>query len=588
LDAGWALLLMLFAAGCSSSSTPLAISIAITPQSCALSSGQSQRFSTTITNQISGTTSQATSDNSKEVKWSTTVGSIDSNGNYMAPSGGESITATVKVESIKDSSKFATAVIHVVAPGQVSKTANPQVAVYSIQPLAAGNVFVQFGPDTNYALTTWTQAVPQEGAPLTFYVAGMKANTPYHMRAVVQFSDGTQLVDSDHVFTTGAIDLTGVGTITATTSPGMTPQSGVELLAPILGTARPMVTDLNGNILWMYSNIPNADVPNPIKLLPNGHFLINFSRGVPDGGSSVLEEVDLAGNVIWQMAGADLNEALATASCAGCNITVVGTHHDFAMLPNGHIIVIAATQRTISGTVVTGDVLIDLDQNHQPVWLWNEFDHLDVDRQPMQFPDWTHTNAVLYSPGDGNLIVSMRHQNWIVKVDYANGAGAGGVIWKLGYQGDFTLVGGTDPIDWFYAQHGPSFVSANTSGRFSLVVFDNGNDRVFPAGVTCGTTGAPACLYSTVAVMDIDETAMTATLVLHATAPTYSFFGGNTEQLKNGNLEYCESAGGGDYSGQIDEVTQGSDPQTVWQMLISENYAYRGQRIPSLYPGVQW
>jgi len=176
----------------------------------------------------------------------------------MAPSGGESITATVKVESIKDSSKFATAVIHVVAPGQVSKTANPQVAVYSIQPLAAGNVFVQFGPDTNYGLTTWKQAVPQGGAPLTFYVAGMKANTPYHMRAVVQFSDGAEMTDTDHVFTTGAIDVTGVGTITATTSPGMTPQSGVELLALTLGTARPVVTDLNGNILWMYSRHDGA------------------------------------------------------------------------------------------------------------------------------------------------------------------------------------------------------------------------------------------------------------------------------------------------------------------------------------------
>ena len=36
---------------------------------------------------------------------------------------------------------------------------------------------------------------------------------------------------------------------------------------------------------------------------------------------------------------------------------------------------------------------------------------------------------------------------------------------SLGYQGDFTLVGGTDPTDWFYAQHGPSFVTTNTTGQ---------------------------------------------------------------------------------------------------------------------------
>ncbi len=244
------------------------------------------------------------------------------------------------------------------------------------------------------------------------------------------------------------------------------------------------------------------------------------------------------------MTAADLNKALAAATCAGCNITVVGTHHDFVMLPNGHLIVIAATQQDISGTTVTGDVLIDLDQNHNPVWLWNEFDHLDINRRPYLFPDWTHTNAILYSADDGNLIISIRHQNWLVKVDYANGTGAGDIIWRLGYQGDFTLVGGTDPTDWFYAQHGPSFATANTTGMFSLVLFDNGDDRVFPSGVTCGSTGAPSCLYSTVPLLQIDETAMTATLAFHPTAPTYSFFGGNAAVLANGNVEFCESAGG--------------------------------------------
>jgi len=65
-----------------------------------------------------------------------------------------------------------------------------------------------------------------------------------------------------------------------------------------------------------------------------------------------------------------------------------------------------------------------------------------INRRPMGFPDWTHTNAILFSPDDGNLIVSVRHQNWVVKVDYANGVGTGDILWKLGYQGDFTLVGG--------------------------------------------------------------------------------------------------------------------------------------------------
>ena len=280
-----------------------------------------------------------------------------------------------------------------------------------------------------------------------------------------------------------------------------------------------VVADLNGNVLWGYNPGFAGVVANPVKLLSNGHFLVNVSDPNIEGQNSVLQEVDLTGKLIWQMTAADLNNALAAATCSGCNITVTGTHHDFVMLPNGHLVVIAATQKVISGVTLLGDVVIDLDQNHRPVWLWNEFDYLDTSRRPMGGGDWTHTNAILYSADDGNLIISIRHQNWLVKIDYANGSGAGDILWKLGYQGDFTLMGGTDPTDWFYAQHGPSFTTTNTTGQFGLAIFDNGNDRVFPTGVTCGTTGQPACFYSTTPIFNIDETEKTVTLTFNPVAP---------------------------------------------------------------------
>ena len=578
------LCLTIHVSGCGSS-TPKPVSVTISPQATAIGTGQMTQFTATAINDPTGVT------------WSATSGTIDTNGNYSAPSGPQSVTISVTAKSKKDPTKSASATVNVVAPGQISATANPQVALYTVAPAALGNVSVQFGLDTNYGLTTWTQPVPTGGGAVSLFVAGMKGNTLYHMKGVVQFSDGTQFTDADQTFTTSAIPASQLPAISTTTTSGMTPQSGVELLDLVLvtggsTTASPLVvTNLSGDVLWSYDpGIPSTVVVNPIKLLPNGHFLINFDDGGLDGTNSLLREVDLTGALVWQMTAADLNSALAAATCAGCNITVVGTHHDFVMLPNGHLVVIASTQQVISGTTVTGDVLIDLDQNHKPVWLWNEFDHLDVNRRPMGFPDWTHTNAVIYSADDGNLIISIRHQNWLVKLDYANGTGAGDILWKLGYQGDFTLVGGTDPTDWFYAQHGPSFVTTNTTGKFTLALFDNGNDRVFPSGVTCGTVGAPPCFYSAVPILDLDETVTpkTATLTFNPRAPTYSFFGGNAAVLKNGNVEYCESAGGPGIAGDIYEVQQNSTAQTVWHMLITGQYAYRGQRIPSLYPGVQW
>ena len=565
---------ILFVYGCSSSAP---FTVLISPQIVAIGSGQTVQFTPIVTNDSSG------------VSWSATAGTIDANGIYTAPSGSQSMTVTVTAKALKDATKSASATINVVAPGQVTSTANVQVASYTIAPAAAGNVSVQFGTDTNYGFTTWTQPVPTGGGPVNLLVAGMKGSTLYHMRGVVQFADGTQYMDLDQTFTTGAIPAAQLPVATATTTPGTTPQSGVEVLALDGGTANDVaVTDLNGNVLWTYNPGLAAGIgPDPIKLLPNGHFLINFSNGAADGENSVLQEVDLTGKLIWQMTAAQLNTALAAATCAGCNITVIGTHHDFAILPNGHLIVIASTQQDVSGTTVTGDVLIDLDQNHNPVWLWNEFDHLDTNRRPYMFPDWTHTNAVIYSPDDGNLIISIRHQNWLVKLDYANGAGAGDIIWHLGYQGDFTLVGGTDPTDWFYAQHGPSFTTTNTTGNFGLALFDNGDDRFFPSGQVLCTAPSDNC-YSTVPIFNIDETAMTATLTFHMTAPTYSFFGGNNAVLKNGDVEFCESAEPTGLAGDIYEVTPSGSAQTVWHMKVTGQYIYRGQRIPSFYPGVQW
>jgi arylsulfate sulfotransferase len=569
----------LLAAGCASSGSGPA-TVAISPQVVALGAGQTVQFTPIVSNDSSGVT------------WSATAGSIDANGNYTAPA--HSTTVTVTATLVKNQKTTATAKVNVVAPGQVTSTANVQVASYTVAPAGPGSVSVQFGTDTTYGLTTWTQPVPTGGGAVSLFVAGMKMNTLYHMRGVVQFADGSQYNDVDRTFTTQAVPAAQLPVITTTTTPGMTPQSGVELLDLVdAATAiNPVaVTDLNGNVLWTYNPQLVGLGPNPIKMLPNGHFLINFSGAAVDGSGSVLQEVDLTGKLIWQMTAVQLNAALTTATCAGCNITVVGTHHDFVMLPNGHLVVLASTEQDVSGTTVSGDVIIDLDQNHNPVWLWNEFDHLDPTRQPYMYPDWTHTNAILYSADDGNLIISIRHQNWLVKVDYANGAGTGNIIWHLGYQGDFTLVGGTDPTDWFYAQHGPSFTTTNTSGQFGLAVFDNGDDRFFPSGqVLCPGPGStpPANCYSTVQIFNLDETAKTATFSFKMSAPFYSFFGGNNGVLQNGDLEFCESAEPTGLAGDVYEVIPTGSAQTVWHMKVTGQYIYRGQRVPSLYPGVQW
>jgi len=498
-----------------------------------------------------------------------------------------------------------TGIAAALAAGQVTVTDNPQVALYTMTLPFPGSMTVNFGTDTNYGLTTWTQSTNNAGGTVGIFVAGMQALTTYHMQAVVTFSNLLTTNDVDHTFTTKAVPPNMQLKATTMTTLGMTPQSGLELLDTLGG--RPsgvIVTDLSGNVLWTYAN-PGAGGVTGVKMLPNGNFLMVLSTDPPPTSAALNEirEVNLAGDTVREISINDLNSELANASCAECHVTLSAFHHYVEPLPNGHWLFLASTVMSLSSTSippltnlpptnnVTGDVIIDVDENMQPVWVWNEFNHLDPNRHPYMFPDWTHTNAVVYSPDDGNILVSIRHQNWVIKVNYADGAGDGSILWHLGEGGDFTLEGGTAPTDWEYAQHYPAFFSPNTSGVFSLGVMDNGDDRIFPPGVTCGTSGAPSCLYTTIPVWQIDEGAKTATLTFHQILLTnlYSFFGGSVDLLANGNVEYdlCASGGAGGGS-DLFEVTQESTPQTVWHMQVTGTNVYQGFRIPSLYPGVQW
>jgi arylsulfate sulfotransferase len=492
--------------------------------------------------------------------------------------------------------------------GTVASTPNPLVAMYSLTLTQTATVTVVFGKTTSYGLTTSAQQTPAGGGQVAILVAGMQANTTYHMQAQVQYSDGRTAFDTDRTFTTGSYPAGLLPTLTATTAPGQTPQPGVEIINPIGSPVQLVATDLSGNIIWAYYdptiNIGLSSWLAP-KQLANGDYIqmvapsssLPLTSPVPAAADNLVREFDLAGNTVKQITMTQLNAALAAA---GFDLTLQLFSHDITVLPNGHWIVLANTLKNVvltgatTPTTVLGDVLVDLDTNMKPVWVWNEFDHLDVNRHPWNFPDWTHTNAVIYSQDDGDLLVSMRHQNWIVKVDYSNGTGTGDILWHLGAGGDFTLVGGTSPTDWNYAQHGIAFTTPNTSGQFGLAVMDNGDDRIYPGGnpnvgVPCGVNGAPAC-YSTSIVFHLDEGSKTATLDFHQIQPPslYNYFGGNALALDNGDVEY-DLCGLTPVASEVMEVTNDkSNPQTVWTLNLNNNNAYRSYRQSSLYPGVQW
>ncbi len=510
-------------------------------------------------------------------------GTIDASGNYTAPSMPPADAVTVTAE-LGDSaaSLSASATVAVLSAGSVAPTANPLVAAYTITMPDKSSVNVEFGNDRSYDLQTSQFSAPAGGGVVRILVAGMRAGSTYHMRASLQLPGGILVQDVDHVFQTGNVPATLVPQLAVTRFQEALESSGVQLLDGVntsSGYSTMYATDRDGNVVWYYAD-PEKQNPPPVKLTQDGNFIL--------ANIDEILEVNLAGETVRTIPILAIQTALTNA---GYTLPITALHHDLEMLPNHHLIVLAETSRdvTLAGSnspqTITGDVLIDLDENLNVVWAWNEFDHLDVNRHPFSVNDWTHTNAVVYLPRDGNLLVSMRHQSWIIKVDYQNGTGTGDILWKLGYQGDFALTGGTDPIDWFSMQHNP-YVIADQPGKMAIGIFDNGNQRIMDSqGDFCGT-GTQAPCYSRGIVMTLDENAMTAHLDWQANPDLFTLWGGSIQQVPNGNVIVDFNAQ--PFGSRIVEYTSDSPPVVVWQMDVTGQSEYRSIRLPSLYPGVVW
>ncbi len=314
-----------------------------------------------------------------------------------------------------------------IANAAVAPTQNPLVAQYTLTTAlgCSGQVMVEFGPDASYGKSTAWYPASAASQTTTILVAGMKASTTYHMRAQAQAlcAGGTNSFDTgDVTFTTGPLP----GTQTASSSaqfpaisvtlptPGLTPSPGVELLSLTSPGPQALVTDLQGNVIWYCPG--NAE---PVKPLQNGHFIIVRPLN--------LQEVDLACNVVRSVSYTQVNQSL---QANGYDFTIpppLGLnggnpfHHDVLVLPNGHWIALCEIAKSFTDlpgypgtTQVVGDAVVDIDPNGNVAWAWSSFDYLDVSRYPyFGLPDWTHSNALVYT-ADGNLLVSMRNQSWIL------------------------------------------------------------------------------------------------------------------------------------------------------------------------------
>ena len=169
---------------------------------------------------------------------------------------------------------------------------------------------------------------------------------------------------------------------------------------------------------------------------------------------------------------------------------------------------------------------------------------------------------------DGNILYSVRHQDWVVKIDYRNGGGSGQIIWKMGNGGDFS-IDSTDPNPWFTHQHDANF---DVNDPTILYVFDNGDTR----------QAFDSSAHSRGQVFKIDEQSMTAKPLLNADLGDYSLALGSAAKLPNGNYHFNLGWIPESY-GALSRVVEVNPAGQIVYEISAQTAFYRTFRLSSLY-----
>jgi len=370
---------------------------------------------------------------------------------------------------------------------------------------------------------------------MNFLLAGLRADATYRVKHLLD--DGSRLVEGP-VLTLAAATVSPVVASLRVMHPPAPGTSGVLLQSPL--SLFSVATDFSGNVVWFY--------PERIALtrpLPGGRFLGFFQDPTGNPAGQILREIDLAGMTIRETNAARLNEQLTRRGVR----PITSFHHEVAPMPEGRLLVLAGTEQLLPGingpepANVLSELILVLDRDLQVLWTWDAFHYLDPRRsatlqetcapaangcppfsQAPRANDWLHANSLQFTP-DGNILMSVRHQDWVIKIDYGNGGGSGRILWRLGKDGDFQFRS-DDPDPWFSHQHDAQLIE--TPDGVVLTVFDNGNIR----------QATDPNVRSRGQVWKLDEANRIATLALNADLGAYSFALGSAQRLPNGNYRF--------------------------------------------------
>lgn len=385
-----------------------------------------------------------------------------------------------------------------------------------------------------------------------------------------------------------------------------------------------VILDEAGRVVWLFQ----SRVGNNYEAvrLRNGNFMI-IGSGL---GAKTAEEVDLFGNIVHVWAAVGTGIPLPPGAIPVATDTF---HHEFQELPedeDGDFLALSTEMRVLpnyptsevdptqtapTGNVI-GDVIVEFTRNGNIVRETKLLDILDPyrvvynslagffnDAYGVTTLDWSHGNAVVLDRADNSYIVSLRHQDAVVKIRRDTNE----IVWILGahdrwnapWNAKLLTPLGTQ-FEWQFHQHSPHI--APWAPATNLTLFDNGNYRVIPPA----TPPPPSAWYSRAVEYRIDAANLTVEQMwayggLFDTTNPWFFSGfiGDADALANmGNVLVCDGAknvpGQNKTYSRIVEVQRTNPAVPVFEVIVNDptqaspspyNWnTYRSQRIRSVYP----
>jgi arylsulfate sulfotransferase len=362
-----------------------------------------------------------------------------------------------------------------------------------------------------------------------------------------------------------------------------------------------MVLDQQGDVVWyIEEGLPN------LRQLDNGLLLIGA------GNQNEIFEMTLLGERVrtW-------NASLSgnPAPSGSIPIDVSGFHHEVFPTSHGTILTLHRTPVLVdeyptsetdpnaptAPALVLDEPGIEFDPATGTILHeWSPLAMLDPHRigygSTGDINDWAHANAIIHDERDDSVIISLRHQDTVYKIDRQTGA----LKWILaphdnwGPEWQSYLLAPVGALfEWSYHQHAPM-----VTPRGTLLIYDNGNFRASPFDTKLSEENN----YSRAVEYEIDEERMEIRQVwahgIDAGPRVFSFGVGDADWLsKTGNVLITHGAvrvmdglPTPAVETRIVEVDHSTPPREVLAISIRDNshapvgwLTYRSEKIRDLY-----